>query len=337
MPSTFAMLDQSLPRFTGEEALEEKVAQMEDYQVQLLEQIRWALGHLDLRNMNKGKMNQWVGTITEPIRAKLEDQEGNLTQLAVTAKGLQAQIKDNAGNITSLQATAQGLSAQISSAKGDITSLQATAQGLASRVQDAEKNISTVTQTATGLQSQVSALDGRVSTVTQTAAGLQSTVSNQAGQISSIRQTVNGIQTTVGDLDGDFTSLVQDLNGFKFFNPKKGTTLIDGGAIKADTIKVNSLYGATVRLMLGSVQVGSLDIADTSTGFGLGLSTVRGGIQLEAGRGNIYLAASTGQFLQLGQEGLCQIGGGPFVVGKECYNTRLPSAGTYGQVFFLLE
>lgn len=336
MPSTFAMLDQSLPRFTGEEALEEKVAQMEDYQVQLLEQIRWALGHLDLRNMNEDKMNQWVGTITEPIRAKLEDQEGNLTQLAVTAKGLQAQIKDNAGNITNLQATAQGLSAQISSAKGDITSLQATAQGLASRVQDAEKNISTVTQTATGLQSQVSALDGRVSTVTQTAAGLQSTVSNQAGQISRVQQTVNGIQTTVGDLDGDFTSLVQDLNGFKFFN-KNGATLIDGGAIKADTIKVTSLYGTTVKLMLGRIQVGSLDIVDTSTNFGLGLKTVRGGIKLEAGLGNIYLASSDGQFLQLGQEGLCQFGGGPFVVGKECYGTRLPSSGAYGQVFFLLE
>ena len=40
MPGTFAALDQDLPRFTGEESLERRVQLLQDYQYQLLEQLR---------------------------------------------------------------------------------------------------------------------------------------------------------------------------------------------------------------------------------------------------------------------------------------------------------
>ena len=94
MPNNFMAIDPGLPRFTGEESLEQRVKMLQDYQYQLVEQLRYALQHLDTRNMNMDAMDQWGGTLTEPLYASLTDENGNMLSLAVEAKGLEAQISD---------------------------------------------------------------------------------------------------------------------------------------------------------------------------------------------------------------------------------------------------
>ena len=121
MPNNFMAIDQGLPRFTGEESLEQRVKMLQDYQYQLVEQLRYALQHLDTRNMNMDAMDQWGGTLTEPLYASLTDENGNMLSLAVVAEGISAKLWGENGDITLLEAKAEGLSATVA----DLTTGQA--------------------------------------------------------------------------------------------------------------------------------------------------------------------------------------------------------------------
>ena len=113
MPNNFMAIDQGLPRFTGEESLEQRVKMLQDYQYQLVEQLRYALQHLDTRNMNMDAMDQWGGTLTEPLYASLSDENGNMLSLAVVAEGISAKLWGEDGDITLLEAKADSLSASV--------------------------------------------------------------------------------------------------------------------------------------------------------------------------------------------------------------------------------
>ena len=110
MPTNFMAIDQGLPRFTGEESLEQRVKMLQDYQYQLVEQLRYALQHLDTRNMNMDAMDQWGGTLTEPLYASLMDEDGNMLSLAVEAGVLSAAIESLAtGQSTMLYMNEEGI------------------------------------------------------------------------------------------------------------------------------------------------------------------------------------------------------------------------------------
>ena len=121
-----------------------------------------------------------------------------------------------------------------------------------------------------------------------------------------------------------------------------GTTLINGNMLQTGTVMASKLLGGTVGLLASNqTVVGSLDIAYTTTGIGLGMTSNYGGMQLKAAGGNVYVESGYGPYLQLGQgagigKGVCQLGGGPLVLDSNSFGTTLPSSGVYGQVFFLL-
>lgn len=121
-----------------------------------------------------------------------------------------------------------------------------------------------------------------------------------------------------------------------------GTTLINGNMLQTGTVMASKLLGGSVGLLASNqTVVGSLDIAYTTTGIGLGMTSNYGGMQLKAAGGNVYVESGYGPYLQLGQgagigKGVCQLGGGPLVLDSNSFGTSLPSSGVYGQVFFLL-
>lgn len=122
-----------------------------------------------------------------------------------------------------------------------------------------------------------------------------------------------------------------------------GSTMIDGNMLMTGTVMASKLLGGTVGLLASNqTVVGSLDIAYTTTGVGLGITTQYGGMRLQAMGGNVYIESGYGPFLQLGigtqsvAAALCQFGGGPFVLSSHSYGTSLPTSGVQGQVFFLL-
>lgn len=121
-----------------------------------------------------------------------------------------------------------------------------------------------------------------------------------------------------------------------------GSTMINGQMLMTGTVMASKLLGGTVGLLASNqTVVGSLDIAYTTTGIGLGMTSNYGGMQLKAAGGNVYVESGYGPYLQLGQgagigKGVCQLGGGPLVLSADSFGSSLPNSGVYGQIFFLL-
>lgn len=108
-------------------------------------------------------------------------------------------------------------------------------------------------------------------------------------------------------------------------------TYIDDHSITAEILR-----GRTVELLASNDrQIGSIELVDTSTGYGVSINTSYGGIQLYSG-GNIYLSADSdsGAFITIGDDYI-SLGRGALIIGSNVYGTSLPSRPQYGQLFFL--
>ena len=131
MPSILNNLDTRFPKFTGIESTERKVNTIQDYLYQLTEELRYALHNIDTSNMNEQELDGFVQTITKPVYARIEDDEENISELAITAQGLSTRVGNAENNITSLNVTAQGLSTSVSNLEtGMSTTLRVSADGL---------------------------------------------------------------------------------------------------------------------------------------------------------------------------------------------------------------
>ncbi len=249
-----------------------------------------------------------------------------LLQVENQVSGLNSFIKVELGKITQ----------RVEDAEGSIEVAVSTLDGLTVRDSGGVVKIKGGMVTADGLHVNAANIDGLLTANQINATGLKVDAANITGTL-----VIGQLPSTVAQ-KSEIPDRISDLYDDSDFVNERGVTTIVKGTVTTDYVNALGIYarklmGETVSLMTGRSTIGSIDIVDTSSGYGLSLNTVRGGIKLESGRGNIYLASSNGQFLQLGQDGLCQFGGGPFVVGGESYGSRLPGSGTYGQVFFLLE
>lgn len=108
-------------------------------------------------------------------------------------------------------------------------------------------------------------------------------------------------------------------------------TYIDDHSITAEILR-----GRTVELLASNDrQIGSIELVDTSTGYGVSINTDYGGIQLYSG-GNIYLSADSdnGAFITIADDYI-SLGRGALIIGSNVYGTSLPIRPQYGQLFFL--
>ena len=243
MPSNWLYIDTNFPAFTGEESMEEKVTSIQDYMYLLVEQLRYTLHNLDLGNMNKTAKERWESAITEPIYAKIEDDEERILQLAIDAGALALRISDSEGNITQLQATAEGLQTRVSDSEGNISTLQQTAQGLATAIADQSGSISTLQQTASSLSTRISNTDGRVTTLQQTVNGFSLRASND-GEDSTISLMSNGVVVSSANIWFSglvaFTDLERS-NRYTIINADNITT----GTIRANLVDVSNCFTLT--------------------------------------------------------------------------------------------
>lgn len=111
MPSGFAALDTGFPNIQTMDNTKQQIKAVEDYLVQLLENLRYMLANIGPDNLNQTEVVGWIGeTITDPINARITNDEGQISQLAITAQGLASRVSDAEGNISTLEQTASGLS-----------------------------------------------------------------------------------------------------------------------------------------------------------------------------------------------------------------------------------
>lgn len=272
MPSNWLYIDTNFPSFTQKESDGEKIETMQDYLFMLVEQLRYTLRNLDLKNMNKAAMNGFLQNIREPIYAKIEDTNKNVNELSITAKGLSTRISNAEGSITQLGATADELAAEIRNAKGDITSLGARADGLAAEIKNAKGDITQLGARADGLAARISDAEGNITQLGATADGLSARISSNEGSITNLTADVNGIRTQVSgkigtseaqtlidqSLNGITLSAVSDTDGTIFKLMYDGAVLASTGSVDLYVDAVN-VYGT---LTAERLQGGSISILD---------------------------------------------------------------------------
>ena len=249
MPSNWLYIDTNFPSFTQKESDGEKIETMQDYLFMLVEQLRYTLRNLDLKNMNKAAMNGFLQNIREPIYAKIEDTNKNVNELSITAKGLSARISNAEGSITQLGATADGLAVEIRNAKGDITSLGARADGLAAEIKNAKGDITQLGARADGLSARISSNEGSITNLTADVNGIRTQVSGKIG--------TSEAQTLIDQsLDGITLSATSGETGTVFKLKYNGAVLASTGSVDLYVDAVN-VYGTLTaeRLQGGSIRI----------------------------------------------------------------------------------
>lgn len=212
----------------------------------------------------------------------------------------------------------------------------------------------TITKTSEEIMLKVEGIDGKYTEVKTTLDGLTVTDASGTTKIngSSIKTdnlyvaaanitgalTANQIQTgsiRVGDLkDGSDYATKTYVNNNAGLSESEVNSAIET-YIDETSITAEKLRGRTVELLASSNQsIGSIELAYTTTGYGIAINTTYGGIQLNSG-GKIYLSAYDGAFITLSD--VVSLGGGPLLIGSKMYGSRLPSNPQYGQLFFLLQ
>lgn len=249
MPSNWLYIDTNFPSFTQKESDGEKIETMQDYLFMLVEQLRYTLRNLDLKNMNKAAMNGFLQNIREPIYAKIEDTNKNVNELSITAQGMSARISNAEGDITRLGARADGLAAEIKNAKGDITQLGARADGLAAEIKNAKGDITQLGARADGLAARISSNEGSITNLTADVNGIRTQVS---GKINSTEA-----QTLIDQsLDGITLAATSGETGTVFKLKYNGAVLASTGSVDLYVDAVN-VYGTLTaeRLQGGSIRI----------------------------------------------------------------------------------
>lgn len=126
MPGGLHFFDTTLPRAADAngKSVEEQLAGIYNYLYMLLEQLRYTLTNLDGSNINAAALTNFQKLITEPINVRLEDAEGNIQTLTITASELSSRISaevQRAGGAeqslySSILQTASAITAEVSRA-----------------------------------------------------------------------------------------------------------------------------------------------------------------------------------------------------------------------------
>jgi len=131
MPNNFLSMDTNFPSFTGEESTTEKLKAIQDYLYKLLEQLRYTLNNLDTSNFNQPALNKWEETITEPLKAFIESETGEVTEMIVGEGGISSRISDAERNISQVSQTVDGIGIKVTGGAGEQTTIAITKDGVA--------------------------------------------------------------------------------------------------------------------------------------------------------------------------------------------------------------
>lgn len=302
-----------------------------------------------------------ISKTSEEILLKVENElEGLSSQFSVQLQQIQSQVTGLDGQMSSITQTVSSITSQVNGLDGQVSTIEQKVDNITLSVSNGSTSSSislsvggvTVSSqtiqmnglvTFTGLANGTTTIDGAcIKTGTIEAERLNLTGAITWGDLSNRVQ--NDIDTALQDAS-DALDTANDVSGTvsDWSYRYGGTTYIDGTKLMTGTVTATKLQGGQVDLLASNEDiVGSLDIAYTTTGYGVSLNTDQGGIQITSGSGNIYIESGRGPFLMLGSEGgsdnICQLGGGPLVISSASYGSKAPSgSGEYGQVYFQLE
>ena len=216
------------------------------------------------------------------------------------------------------------------------------------------KTRSLITKTSEEIMLKVEGIDGKYTEVKTTLDGLTVTDASGTTKINGSSIKTDNLYVAAANITGTLTANQIQTGSIRVGDLKDGSnyatkTYVDNNAglsasevnsaietyIDETSITAEKLRGRTVELLASSNQaIGSIELAYTTTGYGIAINTTYGGIQLNSG-GKIYLSAYDGAFITLSD--VVSLGGGPLLIGSKMYGSKLPSNPQYGQLFFLLQ
>lgn len=214
------------------------------------------------------------------------------------------------------------------------------------------KTRSLITKTSEEIMLKVEGIDGKYTEVKTTLDGLTVTDASGTTKINGSSIKTDNLYVAAANITGTLTANQIQTGSIRVGDLKDGSnyatkTYVDNNAglsasevdraietyIDETSITAEKLRGRTVELLASSNQsIGSIELAYTTTGYGIAINTTYGGIQLNSG-GKIYLSAYDGAFITLSD--VVSLGGGPLLIGSKVYGPSLPSNPQYGQLFFL--
>lgn len=224
---------------------------------------------------------------SEEIMLKVEGIDGRVTSLSTSISGIEANISSLNGSITNITADINGLRTTVSG-KIDGNTAQSLIDQSIDKIElsvSSGSNGSTFTLKAGSTELSTNTLDLHVNAV------------NIDGTLKASQIQAGGIY--VGDLaDGSNYATKTYVDNNAGLSQTEVDDRIDT-YIDSTSITAEILRGRTVSLMANRrTEIGTIELVDTSTGYGISISTYDGGIQLDSG-GNVYITSAYRTRLQL--------------------------------------
>lgn len=212
----------------------------------------------------------------------------------------------------------------------------------------------TITKTSEEIMLKVEGIDGKYTEVKTTLDGLTVTDASGTTKINGSSIKTDNLYVDAANITGTLTADKIQTSSISVGDLKDGSsyatkTYVDSNAglsasevdnaiatyIDETSITAQKLRGQTVELLANSnTAVGSLEIAYTTTGIGLGIKTTYGGIQIQAA-GNLFLSAGTGGAITLKDSRV--VLSGALCLGGSSYGPSRPSGtGAAGQLYVQL-
>ena len=242
---------------------------------------------------------QFTDPTIAAINRKIAETRSSITK---TAEQIRLEVQNQVQGLSaSVTVELNKITQQVEdTASGLRTEFTVSLNGVTSRVEGVEGSLSTLEQTAASLSSRITGVDNQVSSLEQYVDSLTLSVSN--GRDSSTIELLAG-RTTLASQEIYFRGMVtfEDLE-------TQGSTIINGGNIDTDTLRVRDLYGQVVNLYTDAERrAGSLELTGASTAdYAVELSS-RGALRLTGESGHVYIASGSGTDLQLG-DGVVRVG-----------------------------
>ena len=212
----------------------------------------------------------------------------------------------------------------------------------------------TITKTSEEIMLKVEGIDGKYTEVKTTLDGLTVTDASGTTKINGSSIKTDNLYVAAANITGKLTADQIQAGSISVGDLKDGSSYatksyVDQNAglsanevnsaiatyIDETSITAQKLRGQTVELLANSnTVVGSLEIAYTTTGIGLGINTTYGGIQIQAA-GNLFLSAGTGGAITLQNNRV--VLSGALCLGGSSYGPSAPTGtGAAGQLYVQL-
>ena len=233
------------------------------------------------------------------IDRKIAETRSSITK---TAEEIRLEVQNEVNGLSaSVTVELDKITQQMEDTANDLrTEFTVSLNGVTSRVEGVEGSVSTLEQTAESLSSRITGVDNQVSSLEQYVDSLTLSVSN--GRDSSTIELLAG-SATLASQEIYFRGMVtfEDLS-------TEGSTVINGGNIDTDTLRVRDLYGQVVNLYTDAERrAGSLELTGASTAdYAVELSS-RGALRLTGESGHVYILSGSGTDMQLG-DGVARFG-----------------------------